>query len=82
MTTVKEQIASDRGLDSDYRSLAVNPSPALKNAINCFQLAEEAKDEPSRKRYLKLAEGWLDQAAVEDWLKGNVSPTSISVLNE
>jgi hypothetical protein len=62
--------------------VVVNPFSALKNARNCIQLAEEAKDEPSRKRYLKLAEGWLDQAALEDWLWGDVSPTPISVLDE
>jgi hypothetical protein len=60
----------------------VNPFSALKNARNCIQLAEDAEDEPSRKRFLKLAEGWLDQAALEDWLMGKVSRTPIGVLDE
>ena len=36
-----------------------------KNAAEAYQLAMEAKDEPSRKRYLRTAKAWLDLAEEE-----------------
>jgi hypothetical protein len=31
----------------------------MENAENCIELAEKAKNAPSRVRYMRLAEGWL-----------------------
>jgi hypothetical protein len=46
----------------------------LKNAENCVELAESAKDAPSRARYKRMAEGWLALVHEEEWLAGKVSP--------
>jgi hypothetical protein len=46
----------------------------LENAENCTELAEKAKDAPTRARYLRMAEGWLALANEQEWLEGNVSP--------
>jgi hypothetical protein len=53
----------------------------LENAENCTHLAEEAADEPSRRRFERLAEGWLSVAETQDWLDGKVSPARIGVVN-
>jgi len=46
----------------------------LENAENCVELAERAKDAPSRARYMRMAEGWLALAHEQEWLAGKVSP--------
>jgi hypothetical protein len=45
------------------------------NSDNCRRLAENALDEPQRKRYLRMAEAWQALAEEQDWLDG-VSPDS------
>ena len=47
----------------------------LENAINCAQLAEQATDEPSYKRYKRMEAAWRALADEQDWLDGEVSPT-------
>jgi hypothetical protein len=46
----------------------------LENAENCVELAESAKDAPSRARYMRMAEGWLALVHEQEWLAGKVSP--------
>jgi hypothetical protein len=46
----------------------------LENAENCVELAEKAKDAPSRARYRRMAEGWLALVHEQEWLAGKVSP--------
>lgn len=41
-----------------------------ENADNCRQLAEQKADEPSFKRYQRMAEAWMALAAEQDWLDG------------
>ena len=48
----------------------------LKNAENCIELAEQAKDKPARARYRRMAEAWLSLANEQEWLDGEVSPIS------
>lgn len=45
-----------------------------ENAENCFQLAARKTDEPSIKRYQRMANAWLALAHQQDWLDGEVSP--------
>jgi hypothetical protein len=46
-----------------------------QNAENCALLASEAKDEPARNRYERMAAAWLSLAEEQDWLDGQVKPT-------
>jgi hypothetical protein len=46
----------------------------MENAENCIELAEKAKDAPSRARYKRMAEGWLALVHEQEWLAGKVSP--------
>jgi len=41
-----------------------------RNAENCRNLAEEAKDEVSRKRFTRMAEAWEALAEEQGWLDG------------
>ena len=41
-----------------------------QNAENCRHLAEEAKDEISRKRFTLMAEAWETLAEGQGWLDG------------
>ncbi len=41
-----------------------------ENAENCLKLAEGRSDHPSRKRFRRMAEGWLALAQEQDWLDG------------
>jgi hypothetical protein len=47
-----------------------------KHAENCDDLAENAKDEPSRKRYRRMKRAWEDLAKTQDWLDGERARTS------
>lgn len=47
-----------------------------ENSNNCRRLAEDALDEPQRKRYLRMAEAWLALAEEQDWLDGESSVPS------
>jgi hypothetical protein len=40
------------------------------NADNCRQLVARKPDEPSFKRYQRMAEAWMALAAEQDWLDG------------
>ena len=42
---------------------------ARQNAKNCEDLAADAEG-PSRRRFNRLAEGWNEVAATQDWLDG------------
>jgi hypothetical protein len=46
-----------------------------RNAENCLQLAERAKDQPAFKRYWRMAQAWTALAHEQDWLDGEVSPS-------
>ena len=46
----------------------------LLNAENCAQLALDANDEPTRKRYRRMEAGWRELAKEQDWLDGVVTP--------
>jgi hypothetical protein len=43
------------------------------NAENCAHLLEEAKDEPSRRRYERMLASWIALIGTEAWLEGKAS---------
>ncbi len=43
-----------------------------ENAENCLKLAEGKTDEPSFKRFQRMAEAWRALADEQDWLDGEV----------
>ena len=43
-----------------------------ENADNCLNLAEGRGDEPSVKRYHRMAASWLALAHEQDWLDGEI----------
>lgn len=45
-----------------------------ENAENCAYLAENASDQPTRQRYIRMQTAWLALADQQDWLNGVVSP--------
>ncbi|WKA31726.1 hypothetical protein [Bradyrhizobium roseum] len=45
-----------------------------ENAENCLKLAEARSDQPSLKRFQRMAEGWLALAREQDWLDGVLWP--------
>jgi hypothetical protein len=47
---------------------------ARKNAENCAELAENATDAPSKRRFERLADSWRVMAKTQDWLDGK-TPT-------
>jgi hypothetical protein len=47
-----------------------------KNAENCLRLADGRTDQPSLKRFHRMAEGWLALAREQDWLDGVIWPHS------
>ncbi len=47
-----------------------------KNAENCAEMADEAADEASRRRYQRMEQTYLRLAETEEWLDGQVSPLS------
>ena len=49
----------------------------LENAENCRELAESAKDEPSRARYRRMADAWRALAKEQEWLDGQVPPLPV-----
>jgi hypothetical protein len=51
----------------------------LRNAENCADLAETARDQPTRARYKRMAEAWLALAREQDWLDGKIPPINIAV---
>ncbi len=44
-----------------------------ENARNCAELADEAKDVPSKNRFKRMQEAWLALAEEQDWLDGRVT---------
>jgi len=46
------------------------------NAENSAHLAEEAADEPSRRRYQRMYLSWLSLIESEAWLEGKVPPAT------
>jgi hypothetical protein len=51
----------------------------IENAENCAQLAEHARDAPTRLRYERMEAAWRSLAEQQDWLDGNISPVRSSV---
>jgi hypothetical protein len=45
-----------------------------ENAENCLQLAERAGEDPSFRRYSRMAQAWTALAEEQDWLDGEISP--------
>ena len=45
-----------------------------ENAENCAEMADEAADEASRRRYQRMEQTYLRLAETEEWLDGQVSP--------
>jgi hypothetical protein len=43
-----------------------------ENAENCLRLAESKTDEPSSKRFQRMAEAWRALADEQDWLDGEI----------
>jgi hypothetical protein len=43
-----------------------------ENARNCAQLAESARDRPAMARYRRMEKAWLDLAAEQEWLDGEI----------
>ncbi len=44
-----------------------------ENARNCGELADAAKDLPSKNRYKRMREAWLALVEEQDWLDGMTS---------
>lgn len=53
----------------------------LENADNCAQLAEQAEDEPTRRRFKRMEEAWRALAEEQDWLDGEIPPARIAVTD-
>ncbi|WP_458760648.1 hypothetical protein ACSVBT_07615 [Afipia sp. TerB] len=45
-----------------------------RNAANCQQLAEDAKDDTTARRYKRMEAAWLALAEEQDWLDGATPP--------
>ena len=50
----------------------------LENAENCAQLAERATNDATFKRYKRMEAAWRALAEEQDWLDGEVAPTTIA----
>jgi hypothetical protein len=48
----------------------MNAETMRKNAENCRALAEDAREQPVRLRYLRMAEAWKMLADNKNWLDG------------
>ena len=48
----------------------MNVETMRRNAENCEALAETAKDDPARLRYLRMASAWNALADNKEWLDG------------
>lgn len=46
----------------------------IENAENCLKLAEDRSDQPSFKRFRRMAKAWLALAREKDWLDGVIRP--------
>jgi hypothetical protein len=49
-----------------------------ENAENCLQLADNADNQPSCRRYLRMAEAWNALAEEQAWLDGEIPPMPCS----
>jgi predicted metal-dependent hydrolase len=45
-----------------------------RNAANCQQLAEDARDDVTARRYKRMEAAWLALAEEQDWLDGHTPP--------
>ena len=52
--------------------LAMTIDQLRKNAANCGVLADEASNEPTRRRFLRMQQAWLALIETEAWLDGEV----------
>ena len=48
----------------------------LENAENCAHLDEQAADKPTYFRYKRMEAAWRALAHEQDWLDGEIAPTS------
>jgi hypothetical protein len=53
-----------------------------ENAENCLRLAEGRSDEPSFKRFQRMAASWQALADEQDWLDGEIKPTDHAPFSE
>ncbi|QHO75994.1 hypothetical protein ACH79_28675 [Bradyrhizobium sp. CCBAU 051011] len=53
-----------------------------ENADNCLRLAEGRSDEPSFKRFQRMAASWRALADEQDWLDGEIQPTGHGAISE
>jgi len=51
----------------------MNAEAMRNNAESCLILAQQAKDEPSRLRYLRMVAAWRMLAENKDWLDGRTA---------
>jgi hypothetical protein len=51
----------------------MNAETMRQNSEGCLVLAENAANEPARRRFLRMAEAWKTLADNKDWLDGCVS---------
>jgi len=51
---------------------------ARENAENCAELAENATDAPSKRRFERLADSWRVMAETQDWLDGKMPTDSLA----
>jgi hypothetical protein len=54
-----------------------NTNRLLENAENCADMADQAKDLPSKTRYRRMEETYRRLAETQDWLDGRVSPFAV-----
>lgn len=45
------------------------------NAENCLYLSDSAANEPTSRRYRRMAEAWTALATEQDWLDGHAAQT-------
>lgn len=51
-----------------------------RNAVNCMQMAENAKDDAAFKRFKRMEAAWLALAEEQDWLDGQTPPDRQQML--
>jgi hypothetical protein len=49
----------------------------LDNADNCAAMAESAKTEADRNRFLRMEASWRQLAKANDWLEGRIAPVEV-----
>jgi hypothetical protein len=60
----------------------MNAQTMRTNAESCLALAQNAANEPARKRFLRMAEAWKTLADNKDWLDGVVVGDHVPIQPE